>query len=294
MARRRPTFTKRLFVRPGELIGWVLNRPSPRRVKVATSLRFLHEVLGLDRLHYGLWNGDEMSIEGLKSAQKRYSELIHSWIPDSVHSILDVGAGVGTDARDLSASGYEVEGLAPDPYQQARFVERTGLPFHLSRFQDFEVDRTYDLVLMSESAQYIWLESLFERTRVLAPGGYLLVADYFLIGGTGKRIHKTTHPLPSFLEGASAAGFRVERQKDITEQVLPTLELARMWVERYAEPTLGIVSSSIARRRPHLHRLVWPRVDRAVQESLLSRSEFDTRDFARTKRYELLLLRVPA
>jgi MPBQ/MSBQ methyltransferase len=102
-------------VRPRELVGWILRRPSKRRVKIATSLRFLHEVLGLERLHYGLWDGEDLDLDGLRAAQERYSERLRSWIPEGVSSILDVGAGVGTDALELSRAGYEVEGLSPDP-----------------------------------------------------------------------------------------------------------------------------------------------------------------------------------
>lgn len=276
------------------MVGWILKWPSKRRVKVATSLRFLHEVLGLERLHYGLWDGEDLNLEGLESAQNRYSELLHGWIPAGVHSILDVGAGVGTDARELSQAGFEVEGLSPDPYQERKFTERTGLPFHLSRFQDLQPRRTYDLILMSESAQYIWLESLLDKVSEFAPGGYLLVADYFLAESGGSRILKNAHPLPEFLQRARAAGFELLREQDITEQTLPTLELARTWLERYAEPSLGIFESSLASRRPWLHRLIWPRIDRSLQKNVLSREELDTEQFGRTHRYVVMLLRVPA
>jgi MPBQ/MSBQ methyltransferase len=251
-------------------------------------------VLGLERLHYGLWDGEALDINGLIAAQRRYSELLHSWIPEGVSSILDVGAGVGTDARELSQAGYAVEGLSPDPYQQQKFTERTGLPFHLSRFQDLQSELTYDLILMSESAQYIWLESLLDKVHEFAPGGYLLVADYFLAERGGSRIFKSAHPLPEFLERARAAGFELLREEDVTERTLPTLDLARSWVDRYAQPSLGIVESSLASRRPWIHRLVWPRIDRSLHKHVLSREEFDSEEFGRTHRYVVMLFRVAA
>lgn len=286
---KRPPLTPRLLRRPRELVGWILNRPSKRRVKVATSLRFLHEVLGLERLHYGLWDGEPLTLAGLESAQRRYSELLHSWIPDGVRSILDVGAGVGTDALALSRLGYEVEGLSPDPYQQQRFVERTGLPFHLARFQDHRPGRTYDLVLMSESAQYIWIEALCDKVRELAPGGWLLLADYFVDAKTVPDYLKSAHPLPDFRRRAAAAGLRLEREEDVTERVLPTLELAASWLDRYVEPTVDILTDTFEGRRPGLARLARPLLRRALDKGRRKRRELDAEEFARNSRYLVML-----
>jgi hypothetical protein len=146
---------------------------------------------------------------------------------------------------------------------------------------------------MSESAQYIWIEAIFDKVREFAPGGHLLVADYFLAESAGPSAFKSCHPLPEFLERARAGGFELLREEDVTAATLPTLELARSWIDRYAEPTLGIVESSLEERRPWLHRLVWPRVDRAVEKNVLAREELDPEEFARTRRYVMLLFSVP-
>lgn len=294
MRAQRPPLTPRHLRRPGELFGWILNRPSRRQVKVATSLRFLHEVLGLEHLHYGLWDGEPSTLAGLRTAQARFSELLLAWIPEGVRRILDVGAGVGTDALELTRRGYEVEGLSPDPYQQHHFVERTGLPFHLTRLQDFTADEPYDLILMSESAQYIWVETIFDKVRELAPRGYLLLADYFLVERRGPSYRKAAHPLPEFLERAAATGFRLQQQEDITAAVLPTLELANSWIERFVDPTVQIAADSFRARRPRLFTLTRPLVRWALARSAASRRQIDPEEFARTKRYLLMLWQADA
>lgn len=264
---------------------------SPRKVKVSTSLRFLHEVLRLDDLHYGVWDGETLDLEGLKAAQQRYSRELCAWVPDTVGSILDVGCGTGGNSLHLSRQGFDVEGLSPDPYQQRIYRQRTGLPFHLRRFQEFDPVRHYDLTLMSESAQYVWLDSLFPAVSRVSPGGYLLVCDYFLREGVEGSMAKSGHPLHAFLAKARQHDFDLLEQEDITERTLPTLDLAHSWVERYVRPSIDIVEASMAHRRPWL-----PKILRALLRRPLAKAEeglqlIDSERFAASKVYMRLLFR---
>ncbi len=280
----------------GETGGRFVHAPGAskrRRVQVNLPLRFCHEVLGLDNLHYGLWDGEHLDIEGLKGAQKRYTEHLIEWIPPQVESILDVGSGTGATGRLLRDRGYEVEGLSPDPYQQRLFERRVGHPFHLGRFQEFEPPHPYDLVLMSESSQYIWLDSLFPAVRRTAPGGHLLVADYFVVGEDTGDASKSGHPLDAYLEKAAAAGLELVRQEDVTEQALPTLELATAWVERYVDPSLTMFGDHLAVRYPRLFGLARRLFGRRIERHLAhGRAEVSSVDFRRLKRYQFLLFRI--
>lgn len=279
--------------RPG-LLRRLAERHSPRRVKVSTALRFYHEVLGLDHLHYGLWNGEAFDLAGLKKAQDRFSRLLCQWVPEDAGSVLDVGCGIGSTALMLHRSGLDVEGLSPDPYHRDAFARRVGTPFHLSRFQEFEPPRRYDLVLMSESAQYIWLDRLFPSvSRAAAPGGHLLVADYFTIDGADGVMARSGHPLADFLAQAERAGLELERREDVTDRVAPTLDLARSWLSAYVEPCLSIASESFRGRHPHLARigrwLLRGRIEKLRELEAL----VDSERFKEHKRYLILLFRVP-
>lgn len=285
--------TRQHLLRPSEGLGLILGRPSPRRVKASTQLKFLLSVLGLERFHYGFWDGEPATLEGLKAAQKSYSDRLRSWIPKDVKSILDVGCGIGTDALELGELGYEVEGLSPDPFQQQEFVSRTGLPFYLSRFQDLEPSRTYDLVLMSESSQYIWLGALFEAVkRVARPGGYLLISDYFVVSHDDSALSKSGHFLDEFLARARDSGLVLERQEDITDRVTPTLDLAAHWYHHYVVPGVEVLTESARGRHPRSFR-----VGRFLLRPLLMRlarqkEMIDSEGFRRTKRYLVMLFKV--
>jgi MPBQ/MSBQ methyltransferase len=270
-------------------------RKKPKRIKESTALRLMREVLELDHLHYGLWRDEPLGLEGLKKAQDRYAERLCDWVPEGVRSILDVGCGTGSMALRLRDRGFEVEGLAPDPYLGEVFAERTGLPFHLARFQEFEPERDYDLILMSESAQYIWLDSLFPRVLRVAPGGHLLLADYFVVENDGSQAARSGHPLDGFLGSAAASGCDLLRREDVTEQAAPTLALASSWLDRYGVKIAAVLGERAQRRHPWLYglgdRLFGGRLRRKLEQE---RTLCDPEIFRRLKRYELMLFRVPA
>lgn len=268
---------------------------APRRIKVNLMLAVLADVVGLEHLHYGLWDGESLDREGLERAQERYLEHLEALIPDGVKRILDVGCGTGAFSRRLTESGFEVEGLSPDPKQQKLYQERVGKPFHLGAFQDFHPAEPFDLVMMSESAQYVWLDSLFPAIRRAAPGGHVLLADYFVIVEDGSVMAKSGHPLESFRAKAEAAGLTLDHEEDITDATLPTLVLGRRWIESYVRSSGGVVEEWIGSRRPWLLKLV-RRMFGGTAKRKLGELEalLDPEEFARVKRYLIKRYRVPA
>lgn len=280
-------------VHPPGLLRRLFLRESPRRVKVSSALRLYHELLGLEHLHYGLWNGEPLDLEGLKIAQERFSGELCSRIPSGVQSVLDIGCGIGATARILDARGYEVEGLSPDPYHRSLFLRRVGRPFHLARFQEFEPGRRYDLLLMSESSQYIWLDRLFPAVLdAAAPGGHLLIADYFTVNGSRGPLGKSGHPLQRFLRLAEESGLELELKEDITDRVAPTLELAEHWFERFVEPVLSVASDTVTHRHPVLAWMARKLFRRRLAKLADMRQLIDSREFRHQKRYLILRFRV--
>ena len=259
------------------------------QVKGKTALRFYHEVLHLDELHAGIWAGEPLTLDGLRSAQRRYNERLIAQIPDGVKTILDVGAGTGVVSQVLADRGYEVEGLSPDPYQQQLYTKRTGRPFHLDWFERSEPGRTFDLVLMSESAQYIPLDRLFQQAARVAPGGYLLAADFFVIREEDNELSRRGHRLDAFEQEASRSGFVERYREDITDETLPTMDLAREFIDRHVDPALKLAAEVYGARRPLLFALAKRLLRHRAVEWEKSLQLIDSDEFARLKRYLIVL-----
>jgi len=264
------------------------------RIRVDNALRFYHEVVGLEHLHYGLWDDEPLTLEGLKSAQERYAEYLISWIPEGVNRIVDVGCGVGALSALLMARGYEVEGLSPDPRQRELYIQRTGQPFHLTGFAQFDSARRFDLAMLSESAQYIRpTKDLFSSARLNVPGGYLLVSDYFVISEEKGPLTKSGHRLEPFLEDAAGSGFVIVREEDITDKVTPTLDFIRNLLRDRVHPSLRIIEESWGRKHPYVYGSLRWFLRKKLREFEEAEIMVDAEEFSRAKRYMIYLFRVP-
>ncbi|MBN1142009.1 MAG: methyltransferase domain-containing protein [Deltaproteobacteria bacterium] len=254
------------------------------------ALRFYQEVLGLERLHYGLWRPeDELSLANLKAAQKRYEDLIVENLPDRIRSIIDVGCGTGVLLSRLKRMGFQAEGLTPDRNQQ-QLMQAQGLaPIHHCRFEEFQPQSGYDCVVMSESAQYIPLAGFFGGVRTtLNPGGHLLVCDYFVLDGARGILAKSGHNYECFLKAAQREGFRLAKSRDLTGEVLKTLELAKVTAEKI-RLALEIGTEKFRDRHPFWTRLIKlfcrKKYLRLQEEMVL----IDAQEFAKNKTYQFLL-----
>ena len=277
-----------------QLFRQATDSSSPRQVKTSVALQFLHRIVGLEYLNFGMWSaGDPLDLVSLRRAQERLVGRLFELLPPGVSSVLDVGCGTAVITERLAVLGYDVEGLSPDPYHGELF--RARLPdrrFHLGRFQEFEPDRRYDLLFLCESAQYLWLDALFDAIeRSLTPGGHVLLCDYFVTCPGGGERSKSGHPLDEFLARAEASGLVLEIDEDVTESVLPMLRLAQAMLDRYGRGAVSLLREASTRRFPRLAGAGW-RLARPLTGRLdrLDRL-IDPEHFARIKQYRVMRFR---
>ena len=145
---------------------------------------------------------------------------------------------------------------------------------------------------MSESAQYIPLDRLFEKAAQAAPGGHLLAADFFVIRDEDNELARRGHRLDAFEQEAARVGFIERYREDITDATLPTMDLAREFVERHVDPALKLISEVYGPRHPFLFGLGKRLLRRRAVEWEKSKQLIDSAAFARVKRYLILLYQI--
>lgn len=257
------------------------------------------EILKLRSLHFGYWSPLETPTWGrLAAAQQRYTEELLRAVPPGVARVLDVGCGIGDNARAFAAAGYEVTAISPDRNHARFFPPGNCVRFHNSRFEEFRSEERFDLVLMSESQNYFDAAEGLERSaRLLHVNGHLLVCGMFRREGTS-RFGQTRTEEREYLELSRRQGFRVLTLEDITPNVLPTVVLADQMYRAYAEPCMEAVAlygrTTRSWRSRLLQLILRPEVRRLRRIHAYYEDFFDPRLFQENLRYMTLLFRLEA
>ena len=240
-------------------------------------------------LHYGYWEplptqGEELTLTRLRVAQESYAAKLLSFIPDGTKTVLDVGCGIGGNAAYLCDRGFTVEGLAPDALQQERFFQNTNgqVPFYLTRFEDFHSSNSYDLILFSESSQYIAALDLAQgAARLLDSGGYLLLADMMRLDAEYQEgIFSNCHVANDLQAALVQAGFKLIKTEDISTQVAPTIDLCVDNFRTFGLTTVKYIADVVAIAVPPLYSLAhwafkrW--LEKLVVEGLAARAIFES------------------
>ena len=193
---------------------------------------FMHILIAeegrVDYLHYGLFAGAD---ESIATAQERSTELLLARLPPPPSRLLDVGAGVGTTLARLTALGYDVVGITPDAHQVALVQSRYGDSVRVvcERFEDH--DEASDVILFQESSQYIDSGALFLRAAALSR--HVIVLDEF--SQRPLDMPGALHSLEEFLAAASANGFHLSENLDLSAQAAPTIDYFMKRIPRYRE-----------------------------------------------------------
>ncbi|MBT3519252.1 MAG: methyltransferase domain-containing protein [Candidatus Marinimicrobia bacterium] len=263
-------------------------------------LKLYSETIRSPFLHYGFWDEpksvdlDSVNLQEIKDAQGRYIEHLSSFIPSNVKSILDVGCGIGGNADYLHNKGYHIETLSPDDFQRTVIDEKFKgeMKFHHCKFEKFDPQQKYDLILESESACYIKIDQGFEKAReTLRDGGYLLASDYFVHHRDGtKNPHlKSSHDMDKYLSSAAAYGFELIKEYDQTENTMPTLDYGKYFIERFINPSIEYGIYSAKKNYPKTARIVGKLVGPKFEAKMDQIDLLDSGLFRKYRKYMIYL-----
>ena len=260
-----------------------------RAIGLDVGLAFTKWLTGAENLHYGLWDGLEVTAGNLRAAQDAYTDKLFALLPKGPLRILDIGGGAGETARKLLDLGHEVEIVVPSAYLADRCRENApAAKIHEMMFEEHEPQGTFDLCLFSESFQYNPFDiALSKTTTALKPGGQIVIADCFR--AEGYKLDKTVakvgggHRIERFRKHLSTTDLNVVSETDITQSVAPSVELEQdlFNVLGYAHSR---VTDELALKRPKLLKVGQWVVRRLLSER--RRQRLDQRVNGRTRTAE--------
>jgi SAM-dependent methyltransferase len=256
--------------------------------------------IGLDHLHYGYWpEGLPVNISNLHVAQENYTSFLVSHIPSGVRTILDVGCGAGYTSKRLADMGYKVACLSPSPVLSGRVRELMGDACRVfeCKYEDLQTEDRYDLVLFSESFQYIKMQKAMAKTfELLNPAGYMLICDIFRKDVEAVPDAKSAgggHLLSRFYKHIANQPFEPVEDIDITSRTTPNLDLMDDAMKNVLRPVIDSSLNFLAGRYPLMSKAVrWlyrKRINKTYQRYFNGNRASE--EFGKFKSYRLFLYR---
>lgn len=202
-----------------------------RAIGLDVGLSFITWLTGAENLHYGLWDGLEVTAGNLRAAQDAYTTKLFKLLPKGKLRILDIGGGAGETARKLLELGHSVDIVVPSAFLASRCRENApAATVHECMFEDLNTDKKFDLCLFSESFQYIPVDiALGKAVDYLDAGGHIIVSDCFRSENfQGHAVGSTVgggHAIGVFRKQLAAMPIKTISEEDITASVAASVDL---------------------------------------------------------------------
>jgi len=202
---------------------------------------FLRYFFETEYLHFGYWDKREPKFSNLKGAQELYADNLQKMIPSGVRTILEVGCGSGEMAKKLLAADYQVDVVSPPSIMTSLAQEKLDgkVGFNECLFEDFESDKRYDLVLFSESFQFVKLDTAIRKASQY--GKYVLIADVFKKDVAEKSPIGGGHSYADFTRLVKENKVQVVTDQDVTPFIAPQFDLEADVMQGFVKPFVSVL-----------------------------------------------------
>ena len=258
---------------------------------------FLRYFFETEYLHFGYWRpGVDLKFANLKQAQNAYIDELFKLIPDDVQSILDVGCGSGEMASQLLKKNYKVDAVCPPSIMSENAAKKLGgnSTLYECKYEDLDIDNKYDLIVFSESIQFIQIKDAFEQCRRYG-NRYILIADLFKNDFPEKGPIGGGKPYKEFLQERDNFNFREINNVDITEYIAPGFDLEQDAMNNFVKPLISVFKRIMAIKNSFLSKLglfVYRKNLKKMQIRYLESNDRNSVSFAKYKSYRFILLEI--
>jgi SAM-dependent methyltransferase len=235
-----------------------------------------------------------VDIANISSAQENYTAFLISHIPKGAKKILDVGCGTGEIAGRLVDMGCQVDCVSPSPFlsEQARKLLPKSSHIYECFYEDLQTENRYDLILFSESFQYINPQQAIKKTiSLLNNTGYILICDIFKKDTPEKSPLPGGHRLTMFYNIVADCPLEPVKDLDITEQTAPTLDIVNEILKQVVQPSIDLTRQLLDDRHPFMSKFLKFFYRKKI--SKINRKYFTdektTENFKKFKSYRLIL-----
>jgi SAM-dependent methyltransferase len=248
-----------------------------------------------EHLHYGYWTSDlDVDLFNLPQAQDNYTDFVLSHIPEGVETILDVGCGVGRFALKLINQGYKVDCVSPSKILAEHAGNLLGNKSQIFKtsYEKLQTEKRYDIILFSESFQYVNLEKALQNSlKLLNDDGFLLICDFFKTDAQGKSIIGGGHKLAKFYDRISKYPFKSINNLDITKETAPNLDIVNDFLTGVGLPIWNLLIHFLNSNYPIISKfLQWKFKKKIVKiDRKYFCGERNARNFTTYKSYRFLL-----
>ena len=251
-----------------------------------------------EHLHFGYWPDNlPLNIDNLKQAQDYHSDQIINSIPKNVDTILDVGSGSGGLAEKLIEKKYTVECVSPSEYLSDAIEKKliNKVKVHRSTFENLNIDKKFDLVIFSESFQYVNIKKTLSKVpNFLNENAHFLICDFFRKPDTSTKLLGGGHAWDEFCNEISSTFFKNILDQDITIETARTYDLINKIINNVAEPVRDLSIKYLESNYPKIMKLLRWYLDQKIKRinRIYFSGNMTGETFINLKTYRLLLYKL--
>ena len=251
-----------------------------------------------EHLHFGYWPDNlPLNIDNLKQAQDYHSDQIINAIPKNVDTILDVGSGSGGLAEKLIEKKFTVECVSPSEYLSDAIEQKLNnkVKVHRSTFENLNIDKKFDLVIFSESFQYVNIQKTLSKVpNFLSENAHFLICDFFRKPDTSTKLLGGGHAWDEFCNEISSTSFENILDQDITIETARTYDLINKIINNVAEPVRDLSAKYLESNYPKIMKLLRWYLDQKIKRinRIYFSGNMTGETFINLKTYRLLLYKL--